>query len=770
MTELEITQPTESPEVTETAETVEVAEVVEAADAAEEQALQDATHEPGARVEETQTFEQAEAIETALTEAVENVDASAVGDMPFPLPQSEDESSGAQTPSEGSGSEQVEGLPIPMFNTALEDESAGIEGQGNVAADDDWESPYGNPGESSPPPDIAGGANFAEAPEPGPHPFPQPAETDDPPEPEGPNMDLRLEGNSDQIAQEPDTRPEPSLSPGADGNVAEEPDHGPNPLTHTADNPDPIFNASAESQGSDSVLIPGVDGRVADYDDPGEPPPPDISGREFVSEKPEPGSDPFSLPLEEGMLVTEESQIIGAGAEIGVIVEALDAEPGTEPAEDTGQDMPTEGNEGDEESDDAPDWYLHEDQDGNITVVDENGKPVDSPPNVVYFNGKYYFVYPGDKLPIKEDGTIDDPEKLAEFELTQYKTSTEGMYLHEDGDGNITVVDENGKPVDSPPSVIYHQGKYYVGYPGDDPFNPDGTVKDPSKLVELPNYKTSTEGMYLHEDGDGNMTVVDENGKPVDSPPNVIYHQGKYYAAYPGENPFNPDGTIKDPSKLVELPNYKASTEGIYLHEDKDGNLTVVDENGKPVDSPPGVIFYEGKYYAVQPGENPIGPDGTIKDPSKLVELTNYKTSTEGVYLHEDKDGNLTVVDKNGKPVDSPPGVIFYEGKYYAVNPGDNPIGPDGTIKDPCKLVELSNYKTSTEGMYLHEDGDGNLTVVDENGKPVDSPPNVISYQGKYYAAYPGEDPFNPDGTIKDPSKLVELPNYKPPWWGKKAN
>jgi hypothetical protein len=68
MQELEVIQPEESQEGG------EVREEVEATEAAEEQALEDAAVEPGARVEETQDFEQAEALEGALTEAMSSTE------------------------------------------------------------------------------------------------------------------------------------------------------------------------------------------------------------------------------------------------------------------------------------------------------------------------------------------------------------------------------------------------------------------------------------------------------------------------------------------------------------------------------------------------------------------------------------------------------------------------------------------------------------------------------------------------------------------------
>jgi len=79
MEELEITQVEVSEEPAEIVDTVEVAEATEVADSieaeeieavAEEQAIEDATHDPGVRVEETQDFAQAEAVEVEVTEAM----------------------------------------------------------------------------------------------------------------------------------------------------------------------------------------------------------------------------------------------------------------------------------------------------------------------------------------------------------------------------------------------------------------------------------------------------------------------------------------------------------------------------------------------------------------------------------------------------------------------------------------------------------------------------------------------------------------------------
>lgn len=70
MQELETIQPEESREGSDAGD---AAEAVESTEAVEEQALEDSTHEPGARVEE-QSFEQAESVEAELSDAMASVE------------------------------------------------------------------------------------------------------------------------------------------------------------------------------------------------------------------------------------------------------------------------------------------------------------------------------------------------------------------------------------------------------------------------------------------------------------------------------------------------------------------------------------------------------------------------------------------------------------------------------------------------------------------------------------------------------------------------
>jgi len=74
MNELEIIQPEEN------------LESGEAVENAEGQAMQDTTHEPGARIEQTQDFAQAEAVESALGDAMNTAEQAGVTPVPIPIP------------------------------------------------------------------------------------------------------------------------------------------------------------------------------------------------------------------------------------------------------------------------------------------------------------------------------------------------------------------------------------------------------------------------------------------------------------------------------------------------------------------------------------------------------------------------------------------------------------------------------------------------------------------------------------------------------------
>jgi len=116
------------------------------------------------------------------------------------------------------------------------------------------------------------------------------------------------------------------------------------------------------------------------------------------------------------------------------------------------------------------------------------------------------------------------------------------------------------------------------------------------------------------------------------------------------------------------------------------------------------------------------------------------------MYVHAGQDG-ITVVDANGKQVDSPPTIVKVANDKGGV--GYLASYPDG------EHAVLTTYSTPITGMYIHVSQDGNATVVDANGEPVDSPPlltKIANSKGGviYLASYPG-------------SQGSALEYYKPP-------
>jgi hypothetical protein len=347
-----------------------------------------------------------------------------------------------------------------------------------------------------------------------------------------------------------------------------------------------------------------------------------------------------------------------------------------------------------------PEMYANTNQDGSISIVGPDGETIESPPlitKVIGPDGKEHYLA---SYPQEGNGSQN-------FEISAYSAPLTGMYVHTTQDGSTTVVDANGKPLDSPPIInkaVDPSGKviYSASYPGT-----QGLLTD---------YTASLTGMYVHTAQNGSTTVVDANGKPLDSPPTInkaVDPSGKviYSASYPGTQ-----GLLTD---------YTASLTGLYVHTAKNGSTTVVDANGKPLDSPPQInkaVDPSGKviYAASYPGAKGL--------------LTDYSASLTGLYVHTAQDGSTTVVDATGKPLDSPPIInktIDHKGKeiYSASYPGSQAI--------------LTSYSASLTGVYVHINQDGSASVVDSNGKPLDSPPliQIISNAkggNAYLASYPG--------------------------------
>jgi general stress protein 26 len=123
-------------------------------------------------------------------------------------------------------------------------------------------------------------------------------------------------------------------------------------------------------------------------------------------------------------------------------------------------------------------------------------------------------------------------------------------------------------------------------------------------------------------------------------------------------------------------------------------------------------------------------------------------------------------------------------GKYYFVTETDSAklssFTKSGNFQDALAqglIKEASAYQPSTEGMKIYPDKDGNATVVDENGKPVESPPAVIQdpATGKYYfitETDPAKLSSLAKGNFKDAlaqGLIKEASTYQPSWWDKKS-
>ena len=264
MDELEITQPEENIESTETPERVE------------EQQLEVATQEPGARIEETQTFEQAEVVEDTLVRAMETAEQKE--GAPVPIPTSEPASEFKLTDEDGT---------IERDEYGMADGSEISEGTGKDDDGGDEATPINLPGpvaavelspddvkmeEESPAEEHAGVL---------PVPIPEPV------------------NKGEELGTLPIPIPEPTmekddynqvtLSPD-DVKFSEEPEPGPDPFHFTAEFPDP-------DPWPHTDLSPGVDGNVAGHKEPGDPPPPPERGNRSEGSNEEGGEvTPINLP------------------------------------------------------------------------------------------------------------------------------------------------------------------------------------------------------------------------------------------------------------------------------------------------------------------------------------------------------------------------------------------------------------------------------------------------------------------------------------------
>jgi len=191
--------------------------------------------------------------------------------------------------------------------------------------------------------------------------------------------------------------------------------------------------------------------------------------------------------------------------------------------------------------------------------------------------------------------------------LKAYRPSLEMVFAHVDQSGNVTVVDGNGIPIDAPPVISQKETdekgnvSYFVSYPGD---------SASGRSYKLSPYKSSLTDHVVHIGQDGELTVINNNGQALESPPiltKVVDKSGNvtYKAQWPGwtGESFSADLTVY--SAVIPVDTYS-------VHTGSDGSYTVLDQTGKPVENPPlvtkkivdasGALIFEVSY----PGGKPV--------------------------------------------------------------------------------------------------------------------------------------------------------------------
>jgi hypothetical protein len=274
----------------------------EATESAEKQDLQEATHEPGARIEQTQAYDQAEAIEGELTQAVERGEQVEVSPLPVPnlepaLSPDDVKQDAALTPDDvklerkADLEQKPSPSPDPLAELAKDHPGTG----GNV------EEPV-DPNDPSPPPDsaldraltpddvkigAAGGDQVAG--------YKDPGQPPPPPDREGAptltpdDVKVELSGPGGEVAghKEPGDPPPP---PDSSGNIAATPINLPNPVLNQVEGspgaggsqvaatpinlPNPVLNQVESEPGQPGGNVAATPINLPNTpDDP--PPPPD---------------------------------------------------------------------------------------------------------------------------------------------------------------------------------------------------------------------------------------------------------------------------------------------------------------------------------------------------------------------------------------------------------------------------------------------------------------------------------------------------------------
>jgi len=263
----------------------------------------------------------------------------------------------------------------------------------------------------------------------------------------------------------------------------------------------------------------------------------------------------------------------------------------------------------------AANMYAYYEEDGSVSIVDQDGNLISNPPHNHQYQGKTLV------------NVYDDGFGQA-IELSTYVPSTKGIYAYKAPDGSIDIVDKEGNLIKCPPH-FYQDGldpNIYLKMEGEQP-------------IIIPEYDPPLDGIYLYQSQDGSYSIVDKNGKPVKSPPHLAL-----------------DGTstphIKgNENQVIEIKVYQPPMTDVYAYTSQDGTVYLVDKDGNQVDSPPHLDVEHN---------SPLGtkfhtPDGSDSG----IEIPPYQPPIKDIYVHLNQDGSIDIVDKNGKMIKSPPNITF---------------------------------------------------------------------------------------------------------------
>jgi len=217
-------------------------------------------------------------------------------------------------------------------------------------------------------------------------------------------------------------------------------------------------------------------------------------------------------------------------------------------------------------------------------------------------------------------------------------------------DGTITIFDEEGNEVPTPPTMKYI------------PANGDSKMLDPWGN-EVPEFTdVFPKQFFIHTAADGSMVAVDSSGVPLPIQP-TLGHGGPEMLAE-SDYAVLPDGT------MYEAPGYEFPGR-FFIHTTADGSMVAVDSSGVPLPTQPAL------------GHEVDAPDyAVLSDGTKYV-APAYRFPEE-FFIHTAADGSMVAVDSSGVPLPIQP--TLGHGGPEMLAESDYAVLPDGTMYEAPPL------------------------------------------------------------------------------------